>query len=104
MIYNRPSMHVDSISNHKHDFCCTYAVQCFLNEGVDGKYVLDYHVYMRSNDAVFGYDNDYLWHDHVFNKLLNDLTDKGLNVKRGMLIWNAGSLHVYERHFKFLED
>ena len=31
MIYNRPSMHVDATANHKHDFCCTYAVQCFLN-------------------------------------------------------------------------
>ena len=117
MIYNRPSMHVDATSNHKHDFCCTYAVQCFLNEvhryhtDPDGNkiklgldyYTLDYHVYMRSNDAVFGYDNDYLWHDYVFNKLIKDFNELGLEVKRGKLIWNAGSLHVYERHFKFLE-
>ena len=119
MIYNRPSMHVDATTNHKHDFCCTYAVQCFLNpkytkhepgieysEGVLPEiesYILDYHVYMRSNDAVFGYDNDYLWHDYVFNKLIVDLTDKlCIKINRGKLIWNAGSLHVYERHFKFL--
>ena len=41
-----------------HDFCCTYAVQCFLNEDEEGRYHLKYIVYMRSNDAVFGFDND----------------------------------------------
>lgn len=119
MIYNRPDMHVDATSNHKHDFCCTYAVQCFLNPVFKEyeyeiplpvgmlpeieSYTLDYHVYMRSNDAVFGYDNDVLWHMHVHNKLLNDLIERGMNVTKGKLIWNAGSLHVYERHFKFLQ-
>lgn len=129
MIYNRPTMHVDATSNHKHDFCCTYAVQCFLNpvyiwfdenqlknagniiENCEKikmglkTYSLDYHVYMRSNDAVFGYDNDYLWHDYVFNKLIKDLSEAfSLEIQRGRMIWNAGSLHVYERHFKFLEN
>jgi thymidylate synthase len=67
-------------------------------------YTLDYHVFMRSNDAVFGYDNDYLWHDYVFNKMITDLSEKlEKPVVRGKLIWNAGSLHVYERHFKFLD-
>lgn len=102
MIYNRPSMHVDAVANHKHDFCCTYAVQCFLNKHDDTLY-LDYHVYMRSNDAVFGYDNDALWHAYVYDKLLLDLEDAGIAVKKGKMIWNAGSLHVYERHFKFLK-
>lgn len=113
MIYNRPSMHVDATSNHKHDFCCTYAVQCFLNaikvdEGQianSNGYMLDYHVFMRSNDAVFGFCNDYLYHDHVMNKMIRDLSEKlGCPIYRGKLIWNAGSLHVYERHFKFLEN
>ena len=117
MIYNRPSMHVDAFANHKHDFCCTYAVQCFLNPiynyhtmpdgnkiklGIE-TYSLDYHVYMRSCDAVFGYCNDYLHHNHVFNKILKDLNEAfNLEIQRGKMIWNAGSLHVYERHFKFL--
>lgn len=120
MIYQRPSMHVDATANHKHDFCCTYAVQCFLNPVFKKyeceislpvgmlpdieSYTLDYHVFMRSNDAVFGYDNDYLWHDYVFNKMITDLSEKlEKPVARGKLIWNAGSLHVYERHFKFLD-
>ena len=104
MIYNRPSMHVDATSNHKHDFCCTYAVQCFLN--VEGnEYKLDYIVYQRSCDAVFGYNNDVLWHMHVRDRMLKDLSERlGINIKRGIINYNCGSLHVYERHFKFLEN
>ena len=116
MIYNRPSMHVDATANHKYDFCCTYAVQCFLNEnrkihketGINmglESYTLDYHVFMRSNDAVFGFCNDACWHMYVFDKMINDLSEKlGYPIYKGKLIWNAGSLHVYERHFKFLEN
>ena len=106
MIYNRPSMHVDAFANHRHDFCCTYAVQCFLNEtDEDNVYKLDYHVFMRSNDAVFGYDNDYYWHAYVRSRLLYDLNQsEKMVVKPGDIIWNAASLHVYERHFKFLEQ
>lgn len=106
MIYNRPSMHVDAFANHKHDFCCTYAVQCFLNELTYNIYALDYHVFMRSNDAVFGYDNDYYWHNYVMNSLIDDISKHytGKTIVRGDMIWNAASLHVYERHFKFLEQ
>lgn len=104
MIYNRPSMHVDATSNHKHDFCCTYAVQCFLNIE-DNEYKLDYIVYQRSCDAVFGYNNDVLWHMHVRDRMLKDLSERlGINIKKGIINYNCGSLHVYERHFKFLEN
>lgn len=115
MIYNRPSMHVDATANHKHDFCCTYAVQCFLNpinieKTKENKhdlpcYALNYIVYMRSNDAIFGFDNDVLWHMHVQKKLCADLS-AALNaaVFPQNIIWHAGSLHVYERHFKYLEE
>lgn len=65
MLYNRPEMQEDWNKDGMHDFCCTYSVQCFLNEAEDGTYLLDYLVFMRSNDAVFGYDNDVLWHTHV---------------------------------------
>ena len=103
MIYNRPSMHVDATSNHKHDFCCTYSVQCFLNPTETG-YSLKYIVYMRSNDAVFGYDNDICWHRHVQSKMVTELSEKlGCEIIPETIIWHAGSLHVYERHFKFLE-
>ena len=111
MIYNRPSMQEEYNKNGMHDFCCTYAVQCFLNEDNSERYHLKYIVYMRSNDAVFGFDNDALWHMHVQERLARDLFSN-IPILTGIaspiicdpIIWNAGSLHVYERHFKFLED
>ena len=50
MIYTRPEMQQDWNKNHKYDFCCTFAVQYFLNP-VDDKYELNTFVLMRSNDA-----------------------------------------------------
>ena len=105
MIYTRPSMQVDCTANGMHDFMCTCATQVFLNEVRDNVkvYQLDYSVFMRSNDAVFGYTLDAIWAMHVQSKLVDELNRQGLNVIKGDIIWNAGSLHVYERHFKFLK-
>jgi len=111
MIYNRPSMQEDYKKNGMHDFCCTYAVQCFLNEDEGGRYHLKYIVYQRSQDAVFGFDNDILWHMYVQNQLANDLFGKiiptigiATPIICDPIINNVGSLHVYERHFKYLEN
>lgn len=93
MIYNRPSIHNEYNEDGMSDFICTYANQFFIR---DGK--LNSHYIMRSNDAVFGYCNDYYWAKHVQEKLSNDL-----GIPTGDLIWTASSLHVYERHFGYLE-
>lgn len=103
MIYTRPSMQVDCNSNGMHDFMCTYATQVFLNPINEFGYDLDYTVFMRSNDAVYGFCNDVIWAKYVIDKLVDDLNNHGLTVFPGKIIWNAGSLHVYERHFKFLK-
>ena len=103
MIYTRPSMQVDCNSNEMHDFMCTYSTQVFLNPINEFGYDLDYTVFMRSNDAVYGFCNDVIWAKHVRDKLVADLNKCGLTVFPGKIIWNAGSLHVYERHFKYLE-
>ena len=76
MIYNRPSMQEEYNKGGMHDFCCTYSVQCFLNEDEQNKTHLKYIVYMRSNDAVFGFDNDSLWHQNVQLMLANKLSQK----------------------------
>ena len=104
MIYNRPSMQQDYCRDGMHDFMCTYSVQCFLNE-TDHGYALDYIVYMRSNDAVFGFNNDALWHIHVHHLMCEEL-EKRMNVpiELGKLKWNVASLHIYERHFKYLDQ
>ena len=103
MIYTRPSMQVDCNSNEMHDFMCTYATQVFLNPINEFGYDLDYTVFMRSNDSVYGFCNDVIWAKHVRDKLVADLNKCGLTAFPGKIIWNAGSLHVYERHFKYLE-
>ena len=103
MIYTRPSMQVDCNSNGMHDFMCTYSTQVFLNPINEFGYDLDYTVFMRSNDAVYGFCNDAIWAKHVRDKIVADLNKCGLTAFPGKIIWNAGSLHVYERHFKYLE-
>ena len=105
MIYNRPSMQTDCNSNGMHDFMCTYSTQVFLNKVRSdiNIYQLDYTVFMRSNDAVYGFDNDCIFHRHVQSKMTDDLNKFGLDVIKGDIIWNASSIHVYERHFKYLE-
>lgn len=103
MIYNRPSMQEEYCKNGMHDFCCTYAVQCFLNDVQNDIIHLKYIVFQRSQDAVFGFDNDILWHQYVQNQLANDLSKIfKKNIICDNIINNVGSLHVYERHFKYL--
>jgi thymidylate synthase len=102
MIYNRPSMQIDCNVNGMHDFMCTYATQAFLNDIGDNKYRFDYTVFQRSCDACFGYNNDNLWHRYVMHKLVDELNKRGLNVILGDMTYNCCSIHVYERHFRFL--
>jgi thymidylate synthase len=93
MIYNRPTMHRDYCANGMSDFICTYANTFLIR---DDKLIS--HYLMRSNDAVFGYDNDAHWALHVQKMLANDL-----GVEVGDLIWTASSLHIYSRHFSHIE-
>jgi thymidylate synthase len=89
MIYTNPLMWYKYNENGRSDFMCTNAVQYMIRDGF-----LHAVVQMRSNDVVFGYKNDYAWQSHVLDKLCGDLS-----VKRGLIHWNVGSLHVYEQHF-----
>lgn len=100
MIYIRPSMHEDYNRNGMSDFMCTYSTQYYLR---DGK--LHASVFMRSNDAVYGYKNDYAWQDYIHRDVLQAINGKCNTVYAlGDLHWNAGSLHVYERHFNLIEE
>ena len=93
MIYNRPSMHGDYCANGMSDFMCTNAVQYLIRDDV-----LEVVVQMRSNDVVFGYRNDFAWQNHVAELLRNSLRCHSTKI-----IWNVGSLHVYERHFDLVK-
>jgi thymidylate synthase len=66
----------------------------------DGK--LDVVVQMRSNDAIFGYRNDYAWQRYAQNLVLEKLATQGLSYLPGSIIWHAASLHIYRRHFELV--
>jgi thymidylate synthase len=100
MIYTRPSMQYDWYKNGMSDFMCTYSTQQFIRNNR-----LIYCVYMRSNDAIFGYRNDYAWHKTVAAELEKDLKDNGIILEgEPNIIWNAASLHIYESHFDEIKD
>nr|DAF36023.1 MAG TPA: hypothetical protein [Caudoviricetes sp.] len=94
LIYTQPEMHELSTLNGMKDWCCTYS-QNFKYEY--GK--LHLVVNMRSNDAVFGTNNDIFWAKYLLKRMA-----KELNLKPGYIFWHADDLHVYERDFKYLEE
>lgn len=93
MIYTRPSMWLDYNKNGRSDFMCTNAVQYLIRDGA-----LHAIVQMRSNDSIFGFRNDKAWQQHVLTRLALDV-----GVPAGNLYWNAGSLHVYARHYYLVD-
>jgi len=100
MIYTRPSMHKDWCTDGMSDFVCTNAVQFLLRDGH-----LHVIVQMRSNDAVFGYKNDFAWQKYIQWSMLESLVRRtGQTILAGSITWQVGSLHVYERHFGFITD
>lgn len=93
MVYTRPSIWNEYNVNGMSDFICTDAVQYVIrNEKLHAL------VRMRSSDVVWGYRNDLAWQQVVQSRLAADL-----GIPTGDIIWHAGSLHVYERHFKHVQ-
>jgi Straboviridae dCMP hydroxymethylase len=93
IIYTRPSMWEEYNLDGRSDFMCTNAVQYLIRKGV-----VHACIQMRSNDAVFGFKNDRFWQQTVLERLAAQL-----GLPSGDLFWNAGSLHVYERHFYLVD-
>lgn len=94
MIYTRPTIWDEFNRNGMSDFICTNAVQYLIRPDAAGEKKVHAVVQMRSNDAVFGYKNDFAWAKYVLSQLAEDL-----KLPAGDIIWHAGSLHVYSRHF-----
>lgn len=97
-IYTRPTMHEDAFVDGMKDFVCTNAVHYEIRENK-----LHVVVQMRSNDAVFGYKNDYSWQKYVQSLLISDLIPQYPQLEAGDIIWQVASLHVYERHFYLVD-
>ena len=98
-IYTRPTMHTDSKENDMSDFICTNTVHYEIR---DNK--LHVVVQMRSNDAVFGYKNDYAWQKYIQTGLVADLIPTYPQLELGDVIWQVASFHIYERHFYLVDN
>jgi thymidylate synthase len=98
MIYTRPSMWGDHNRNGRSDFMCTNTVQYMIRNGR-----IHAIVSMRSNDAWAGYRNDFAWQQYILQEVVQELRYRGKYYERGEIMWNAGSLHIYERQFYLLE-
>lgn len=93
MIYTRPTMWVDYCRGGMSDFMCTNSVQYVIRD-----HLVHAIVQMRSNDVFYGYRNDYAWNEYVLKMLSHDL-----GVSPGLIHWNVGSLHIYERNFSLVK-
>lgn len=98
-IYTRPEMHEDAIAFGMDDFICTNAVHYRIVR--DQLHVI---VQMRSNDAVFGFRNDYAWQCYVQDLLVAELRPYYPQLQAGDIVWQTASLHVYRRHYYLLEQ
>jgi len=96
MVYIRPSIHKDWNRDGMSDFICTLGVTYFITGGK-----LNCNVQMRSNDLVYGYNNDWTWQRWVMGRLVHDL---GYAVTPGEIIWSCVNAHVYPRHFHLFDE
>lgn len=96
MIYTRPTMQLDYNAGDMSDFMCTNTVQYLIRNDK-----LHSVVSMRSNDAIFGFKNDFFWQQYVQEELVKqynaNFPDK--KIVAGDIHWQCASLHIYERHF-----
>lgn len=100
MIYTRPNMWEDYNENGRSDFMCTNAVQYILRNGR-----VNAIVQMRSNDVVYGYKNDFYWQKYVLEEVVEYIfRQTNIRYEVGTIYWNAGSLHIYERHFSLVDN
>jgi thymidylate synthase len=100
MIYTRPSIWVDYSDNGKNDFICTNAVTYYIRDSQ-----LHCVVQMRSNDAIYGYKNDYAWQQHLLESICDRYLDLNIfaDLNPGNIYWQVQNLHVYERHFGLIK-
>jgi len=98
MIYTRPSMQTDYNINGMSDFMCTNTVQALIRNDK-----LIYIINQRSCDAIFGFKNDLFWHMNIQTELINELHEDYPDLRHGEILYQFGSLHVYERHFNLIK-
>lgn len=79
---------------------CTLTLQWFIR---DNKLILK--VGMRSNDIVMGFGNDVFQFTMLQELMLLQLRQEGFpDLELGPYLHDAGSMHLYDRHFKMVDQ
>lgn len=99
MIYTRPSIQNEYNRDGMSDFICTNTVQYFIRD-----VQLIACVHMRSNDGWAGFRNDLAWQQEVQHMLHERLVQTYPTLEIGPIVWNAGSIHIYERQFYLVDN
>lgn len=101
MIFTRPSMWEDYNEDGMNDFICTWGVHCFIRDNA-----LYYLINQRSCDFWFGLRNDFVFHCFVYQMLHYALIENGVNLEKTYcgITYNCDTIHLYERHFKILDE
>lgn len=76
------------------DVPCTLSLQWFIRENS-----LHLIVNMRSNDIILGFTNDVFQFTMLQECMLLDLRNHYPDLEMGHYFHNAGSMHIYDRHF-----
>lgn len=99
---NRPlDQHIATSPSGTKDVPCTLSLQFFIRNNK-----LELHTHMRSNDVIWGLAYDLfsftLFQECMLLELKKD--EKFKDLELGAYYHTAGSLHIYETHFKQAED
>lgn len=81
------------------DVVCTYSIAF----NIRGDF-LNMHVYMRSNDVVFGLTNDAFCFNMIQRLMHIAIKDKYPTLRIGEYRHSAFTLHIYDRHFRMATD
>jgi thymidylate synthase len=77
------------------DVACTLTLQFFIRE--DRLFMI---TNMRSNDVILGFTNDVFQFTMLQEALMLELRQTYPNLEMGHYYHNAGSMHIYDRHFE----
>lgn len=101
MLINDRDDEQEAITNGSKDVPCTLSLQLFIR---DSKLFL--HTHMRSNDAVWGLTYDLFSFTLFQEMMLLELRqhEQFKDLELGSYFHTAGSLHIYDTHYKMAED
>lgn len=94
-----PMLRAEHLYEGNKDVVCTYSIGFRIRRGQ-----LNMSVNMRSQDAIWGMANDIPCFSFLHEMVYVYLRSTYPELKLGKYVHKVDSLHVYERHFKMLEN